>query len=260
MSIVIKKYNQEAEETGEQKLSSAVFGVKVKPELVHQAVVAQQANSRQVLAHAKGRSEVRGGGKKPWKQKGTGRARAGSSRSPIWIGGGVTFGPTKQRNFSLKINKKMKRSALLMCLSDKVKENRLILLDKIELDKIETKKMNEILKKFENGFIKENKSKEKKDDTKKIKKESFSALLALGDKSENIIKSVRNLQKIGTVRSDGLNIVDILKYKYLITTTDAVKEIEKVYSVDKINKTKIIKIQNPKSQIPNKSKAPNPKS
>lgn len=229
MSIVIKKYNQEAEETGEQKLSSAVFGVKIKPELVHQAVVAQQANSRQILAHAKGRSEVRGGGKKPWKQKGTGRARAGSSRSPIWIGGGVTFGPTKERNFSLKINKKMKRSALLMCLSDKVKENRLILLDKIELDKIKTKKMNEILKKFENKFARKIESKEKKDGAKKVKKENFSALLALGDKSENIIKSARNLQKVGTVRSDGLNIVDILKYKYLITTVDSVKKIEKIY-------------------------------
>ena len=231
--IKVKFYNQEAEETGEQKLSSAVFGVKIKPELVHQAVVAQQANSRQVLAHAKGRSEVRGGGKKPWKQKGTGRARAGSSRSPIWIGGGVTFGPTKERNFSLKINKKMKRSALLMCLSDKVKENKLILLDKIELDKIKTKKMNEILKKFENKFIKKVESKKEKDGPpaggKKIKKENFSALLALGDKSENIIKSTRNLQKVGTVRSDGLNIVDILKYKYLITTVDSIKKIEKIY-------------------------------
>lgn len=233
MSIFIKKYNQKAEEIGEEKLNPAVFGVKIKPELVHQAVVIQQSNSRQVLAHTKDRGEVRGGGKKPWKQKGTGRARAGSNRSPIWKGGGITFGPTKQKNFSKKINKKMKTNALLMCLSDKVKESRLILLDKIELTEIKTKKMNEILKKFENKFAKKNKN-ESREENKKNKKESFSALLALDNKSEKIIKSARNLPKIGTIRNNSLNIVDILKYKYLITTIDAVKEIEKVYSVDKI--------------------------
>ncbi|MEA2088792.1 MAG: 50S ribosomal protein L4 [Patescibacteria group bacterium] len=231
--IKVKFYNQEAKEIGEQKLSSAVFGVKIKPELVHQAVVAQQANSRQVLAHAKGRSEVRGGGRKPWKQKGTGRARAGSSRSPIWIGGGVTFGPTNQRNFSLKINKKIKKSVLLMCLSDKVKDDKLILLDKIELDEIKTKKINNILKKFESKFAKKIESKKEKDNPpaggKKIKKENFSALLALGDKSEKIVKSAKNLRKIGTVRNNSLNIVDILKYKYLITTVDSIKEMEKKY-------------------------------
>ncbi|MCK4745012.1 50S ribosomal protein L4 [Candidatus Parcubacteria bacterium] len=228
MSIVVKKYNQQLDEIGKQELNSAVFGVKAKPALIKQVVVAQQANSRQVLAHAKDRSEVRGGGKKPWKQKGTGRARAGSSRSPIWIGGGVTFGPTKERNFSLKINKKMKKKALFMCLSDKVKNEKIILFDKIELEKIQTKKIVEILKKIDAKIIssKIEKSDEKKNRSKKRKD---SVLLILTDKSENIVKSTRNIPNIKTIKSDCLNVVEVLKYKYLIITVNAVKEIEKVY-------------------------------
>ncbi|MCK4554466.1 50S ribosomal protein L4, partial [Candidatus Parcubacteria bacterium] len=118
MSISVKIYNQKAEAVGDIKLSDKVFGVKANEPLVHQAMVAQMSNERQVLAHTKDRSEVRGGGRKPWKQKGTGRARAGSIRSPIWKGGGVTFGPRKDRNFSKNINKKMKQNAMLMVLSD----------------------------------------------------------------------------------------------------------------------------------------------
>ena len=226
--ISVKLYNQKVDEIGKQELNSAVFGVKAKPALIKQVVVAQQANSRQVLAHAKDRSEVRGGGKKPWKQKGTGRARAGSSRSPIWIGGGVTFGPTKERNFSLKINKKMKKKALFMCLSDKVKNEKIILFDKIELEKIQTKKIVEILKKIDAKIIssKIEKSDEKKNRSKKRKD---SVLLILTDKSENIVKSTRNIPNIKTIKSDCLNVVEVLKYKYLIITVNAVKEIEKVY-------------------------------
>lgn len=219
--IVVKKYNQQVDEIGTQELNSKIFGVKAKQELIKQVVVAQQANSRQVLAHAKDRSEVRGGGKKPWKQKGTGRARVGSNRSPIWIGGGVTFGPTKERNFSLKINKKMKKKALFMCLSDKVKNTKIILFDKIKLEEIKTKKIVEILKKIDEKII------NSKD--KKIKKTKNDILFIIDNKSENIVKSTRNISEIGTIRADCLNTIEILKYKYLITTIDAVKKIEKTY-------------------------------
>jgi len=141
----VNLYNQEGKEIGKAELTSEIFDVKLNSNLVHQAVVAQTANKRQVLAHTKDRSEVRGGGKKPWRQKGTGRARHGSIRSPLWRGGGITFGPTNERNFSLKINKKAKRKALLMCLSDKAKNERIILVDNLELAEAKTKKFFQIL-------------------------------------------------------------------------------------------------------------------
>ena len=122
-SLKIKVYTQDGKETKELALNPAVFGVAVKESVVHQVMVAQMANSRVAIAHTKTRAEVRGGGRKPWKQKGTGRARHGSTRSPIWVGGGVTFGPRSDRNFSQKVNKKMKTKALFMCLSDKVNNN-----------------------------------------------------------------------------------------------------------------------------------------
>ena len=130
MSIKIKIYNQNAEAAGEMELSPKVFGVKVNHDLIHQAVVTQMANERQVIAHTKDRSEVRGGGRKPWAQKGTGRARHGSSRSPIWIGGGVTFGPRNDRNFKMRLNRKMKQNAMLMALSDKAAGDNFIVFDK----------------------------------------------------------------------------------------------------------------------------------
>ena len=238
-NIKIKLYNQKAEEVGEERLDEAIFGVKVNPVLVHQAVIAQKANSRSVLAHTKDRSQVRGGGRKPWRQKGTGRARAGSTRSPIWIGGGVTFGPIKARNFSQKINKKMKQKALLMALSDRVKHEKMVLVDKIKIDKIKTKKMAGILKGFYDKVIKEDAIAKKKDNKnfKKDKsqnqgKQSVSypkILLVLGEKDEKVIKSVRNLKKIGVIGAENLNVVDILKYEYLLTTVEAVKKIEKLY-------------------------------
>src|SRR3989339_389516 len=133
MSIEVKIYNQKAEETGNLTLKDKVFGVKLNETLVHQAAVTQAANNRQVLAHTKTRAEVRGGGKKPWKQKGTGRARAGSSRSPIWIGGGVTFGPLKERNFKKDINKKMKQKAMFMVISDRVASEAMAILDEVKM-------------------------------------------------------------------------------------------------------------------------------
>jgi len=145
MSIKINVYNQAAEQVGDIKLSDKVFGIKLNEALIHQAMVTQMANERQVLAHTKDRSEVRGGGKKPWRQKGTGRARAGSSRSPIWIGGGVTFGPTKDRNFKKKINQKMKQKAILMVFSDKAVSENIAVLDKIETSEFKTKIFDGIL-------------------------------------------------------------------------------------------------------------------
>jgi len=138
-------YNQEGEEIKKVDLPSEIFDIELNSDLVHQVVVAQMSNSRKVIAHTKDRSEKRGGGRKPWRQKGTGRARHGSIRSPIWRGGGVTFGPTKDRNFSKKINKKMKQGALLMTLSSKIKEDEFVLLDKIELTEGKTKLMNEMI-------------------------------------------------------------------------------------------------------------------
>src|SRR3989338_6359607 len=144
--IQTKLYDQTGKEIGIVDLPDAIFCVPISEALVHQVVVAQHANARTVVAHTKGRAEVRGGGRKPWKQKGKGRARHGSSRSPIWIGGGVTFGPTNERNFSQRINKKMKQAALKMALSDKAKEDRLIVVDKIVLKSPKTKEMVRILK------------------------------------------------------------------------------------------------------------------
>ena len=163
--LKVSVYNQKVEPVGEMKLSDKIFGVKTNAVLVHQAMVAQMGNERQVLAHTKGKGEVRGGGKKPWRQKGTGRARAGSSRSPIWRGGGVTFGPTKDRNFSKNINKKMRQKAMLMVLSDKVASGRLAVLDKLEAEEYKTKVFDKMLKGFEK-IGKNLKEKADKKDTK----------------------------------------------------------------------------------------------
>lgn len=203
-----KVYNMEGQEVGEKELNPDIFGLPINEGLIHQAVVAQLAGSRQMLSHTKDRSQVRGGGRKPWKQKGTGRARHGSIRSPLWVGGGVTFGPTKDRNFSQKINKKAKRKALLMSLSDKVVNNNLILLEKFELAEIKTKKTAEVINNLPIS--------------KKI-------LLVLAEKNEKIIKSVKNLPKVATIGADNLNVVDVLKNNFLVITLDSLSKIEKRY-------------------------------
>jgi len=196
----------QGEKVGEEKLNPALFGVEVKVGLIHQAVVAQMANRRQVLAHTKDRGEVRGGGRKPWKQKGTGRARHGSIRSPLWVGGGVTFGPTKERVFKQKINKKMKRKALLMCLSGRAKEEKIVLVDKLELDNFKTKKFLEILNKLPN----------------KGKK----TLLILEKVDKKIIKSAANIPYVKTIEARGLNVIDVLQYDYLMSSLDALHATE----------------------------------
>ncbi|KKQ60394.1 MAG: 50S ribosomal protein L4 [Parcubacteria group bacterium GW2011_GWE2_38_18] len=216
----VKIYNQQAEQVGEQELSTKAFELKVNESLVHQSVVTQLANERQVLAHTKGRSDVRGGGKKPWKQKGTGRARAGSSRSPIWIGGGVTFGPLKDRNFTKKINKKMKQQAIFMALSDKFAHNSLTILDKIEISEYKTKVFNNIISAIEQKVFN---TREKEAPTKKTKR---SVLIVLNEKTDTTVISGRNLAGVEIINLNNINIVDLLKYKELILTADAVKKLE----------------------------------
>lgn len=204
--LTVKVYNMQGEVVGEEKLNPALFGVEIKAGLVHQAVVAQFANRRQVLAHTKDRGEVRGGGRKPWRQKGTGRARHGSIRSPLWVGGGVTFGPTKERVFKQKINKKMKRKTLLMCLSDRATDGKIILLDKLELDGFKTKRFLEILNKLPN------------------KEKTTLLVLAGGDKK--VIKSAANLPRVKTIEARGLNVIDVLHYEYLMMPLESLRAME----------------------------------
>lgn len=204
-------YNADGKKVETAKLLPEIFDVKMNIDLVHQAVVAQLANSRKVIAHAKDRSEIRGGGRKPWRQKGTGRARHGSIRSPIWRGGGATFGPTKKRVFVKKINKKMKRKALFMVLTSKLKDDELILLDKLELKEPKTKLMAEILKNL-------------KSTTQKSK-----FLIIIPKKDESIIRANKNIAYTKTLRADSLNILDLLSFKYLLLPKESIKVIEKTY-------------------------------
>src|SRR3989344_6504158 len=178
----VKLYNQLGEETGSVELLDAIFNIPLNHDLVHQAIVTQMANSREILAHAKGRGEVRGGGKKPWRQKGTGRARHGSIRSPIWKGGGVTHGPLKEKIYSKKINKKAKRKALFMALSSKARDGQLAVLDLISLDEIKTKKMKEVFDKISSVLV----------GYKKDKKKNDSILLVQPDSDKNLVRTSRN--------------------------------------------------------------------
>lgn len=201
-------YSQSGEKIGSVELPDAIFNVAVNPNLVHQAVVTQMANARKPLAHAKGRGEVRGGGKKPWRQKGTGRARHGSIRSPIWKGGGVTHGPTKEKVYSKKINKKAKRKALAMALSSKAKDGELLVLDSISLDAAKTKKMKEIFDKIP---------------------AKGSILLVQPDSNKDLVRATKNLSFVDLVRADNLNLIDILEKKYLVLLKEAIPVIEKTY-------------------------------
>ncbi|MEA3463515.1 MAG: 50S ribosomal protein L4 [Patescibacteria group bacterium] len=244
MPTKINIYNQKAEKVGDIKLSDNVFGVKANEPLAHQAMVAQMSNKRQVLAHTKDRSEVRGGGRKPWRQKGTGRARAGSTRSPIWKGGGVTFGPRKDRNFTKNINKKMKQNAMLMVLSDRVKSRNFVVLDKLEVEGFKTSVFNKMIEGLEKNVLGMRKQKatasagqaesrkqkidKEKSDTK-IKKEKRSVLV-INDKKDNKVKySGRNLAGVEIINLDNINILDLLKYRDLVLTVDGVKRLEERY-------------------------------
>ncbi|MBZ9577747.1 50S ribosomal protein L4 [Patescibacteria group bacterium] len=207
--MIVKVYDQKGKEVGEARLPKEIFKVKMNPDLVHQVALVQTANRRRKIAKTKGRAEVRGGGRKPWRQKGTGRARAGSIRSPIWRGGGVTFGPTTVKVFKKKIPKKMRRKALFMVLSAKAKENLLLVLDKLEIEKAKTKAMAEILNKL---FLKKG-----------------SGLVVLLRKDKNIIKATRNIPKTATMQAKDLNVLDLLSYKYLVMPKEAIKIIKDTF-------------------------------
>lgn len=225
-------YNIKAEKVGEAELAPSIFEVPVKEEVVRQALIAQMANSRNILAHTKGRADVRGGGRKPWKQKGTGRARHGSIRSPLWIGGGVTFGPTNERNFEIKINKKVKKKALNMVLSDKVLNGKIVLLDALKLEEARTKKMKEVLNNFKNIMG----DKEGEDGINTLLTPlkggmSRKILMLYTNKAENLIKAGRNIEKLKVIGANNLNIRDLLEYEYVIMEEAGLEVIEKLYSV-----------------------------
>ena len=238
MPIKINIYNQKGEAGGELKLSDRVFGQEMNIGLVHQALITQLANERQVLAHTKGRGDVRGGGKKPWRQKGTGRARAGSSRSPIWIGGGVTFGPSKDRNFKKKINKKMRQKALCMVLSDKIKNENMMIIDDLKADGYKTKAMADMVKsltvkisevKAPAASVEKSAKKATAKDNKSRKLKKISALVLNDKKDEEAHYSVRNISGVKYLNLDNINIFDLLKYRDLILTKNAIKSLEERY-------------------------------
>ena len=197
----------EGKEVGTLELNDAVFGVEVNEHLVHRAVVSQLANNRQGTQKAKTRSEVSGGGKKPWRQKGTGHARQGSTRAPQWTGGGVVFAPTP-RDYSFKMNRKEKRLALKSALTSRVQENKLVVLDELKLNEIKTKNMKAVL------------------DNLKVS----GALIVLNENDQNVVMSAKNLEGVKTVLTNTINVFDILKYKTVVVTKAAVAEIEEVYA------------------------------
>jgi len=202
-------YNQQGEKIEEIELPKEIFNVKMNSDLLHQVVVSQMANKRRIIANTKDRSEVSGGGRKPWRQKGTGRSRHGSRRSPIWKGGGVTFGPKKERNFKKDIPKKMQRKALMMALSTKVQNNFIFFLDKIVLENMKTKLMAEIIKRF----LKNDKS----------------CLIVLPGVEKNIIKAANNIPKTKTIEARNLNCLDLLSYKHLIFLKESINVIKETF-------------------------------
>ena len=203
----VSVYNMEGKEVGTIELNDAVFGVEVNEHLVHMAVVAQLANKRQGTQKAKTRSEVSGGGRKPWRQKGTGHARQGSTRAPQWTGGGVVFAPTP-RDYTIRLNKKEKRLALKSVLSICVNENKFIVLDELKFDEIKTKKMQAVL------------------DALNVSK----ALVVLNENDTNVVKSASNIANIQTALTNTINVYDILKYNTVVVTKAAVATIEEVYA------------------------------
>lgn len=203
----VSVYNMEGKEVGKLELNDAVFGVKINEHLVHMAVVQTLANKRQGTQKAKTRAEVSGGGRKPWRQKGTGHARQGSTRAPQWKGGGVVFAPVP-RDYSFKLNKKEKRAALKSVLTSRVQENKMIVLDELKLEEIKTKKFKEVMNNL------------------KVEK----AMVVIGEQDQNVIISARNLPTISTAVVDNINVYDILKGDTLVITKDAVAKIEEVYA------------------------------
>ena len=203
----VSVYNIEGKEVGSIELNDAVFGVEVNEHLVHMAVVNQLANNRQGTQSAKTRSEVSGGGRKPWRQKGTGHARQGSTRSPQWTGGGIVFAP-KPRDYSFKMNKKEKRIALLSALSSKVADNKIVVLDSFNLDEVKTKKFAEVMSNL------------------KVDK----ALVVIEGENKNVVLSGRNIPTVKVSATNEINTYDVLKYETLVVTKAAVEKLEEVYA------------------------------
>lgn len=203
----VSVYNMEGNEVGKMELNDAVFGVEINEHLVHMAVVAQLANKRQGTQKAKTRSEVSGGGRKPWRQKGTGHARQGSTRAPQWTGGGIVFAPTP-RDYTITLNKKEKRAALKSALTSRVQENKFIVVDELALNEIKTKKFVEVMNNL------------------KVSK----ALVVLAEDDQNVIKSASNVASVKTANAGMINVYDILKYSTVVATKAAVEKIEEVYA------------------------------
>ncbi len=203
----VSVYNMEGKEVGTLELNDAVFGVDVNEHLVHMAVVSQLANKRQGTQKAKTRAEVSGGGRKPWKQKGTGHARQGSTRSPQWTGGGIVFAPTP-RDYTIRLNKKERRLALKSALTSRVNENKFIVVDELKFDEIKTKKFQNVLNSL------------------KVSK----ALVVVGEGSTNAVMSARNIAAVKTAFVNTINVYDILKYNTVVATKTAVAAIEEVYA------------------------------
>ena len=203
----VSVYNMEGKEVGTIELNDAVFGVEVNEHLVHMAVVAQLANKRQGTQKAKTRSEVSGGGRKPWRQKGTGRARQGSTRAPQWTGGGMVFAPTP-RDYTITLNKKEKRAALKSALTSRVNENKFVVVDELKFDEIKTKNFKAVMNNL------------------KVSK----ALVVLADNDQNTVLSARNIPEVKTSLVNTINVFDILKYNTVVATKAAVASIEEVYA------------------------------
>ena len=203
----VSVYNMEGNEVGTIDLNDAVFGVEVNEHLVHMAVVAQLANKRQGTQKAKTRSEVSGGGRKPWRQKGTGHARQGSTRAPQWTGGGVVFAPTP-RDYTIRLNKKEKRLALKSALTSRVLENKLIVVDELKFDEVKTKNFANVMNNLK----------------------ASKALVVLNENDANVVLSARNIPTVKTALTNTINVFDILKYNTVIVTKAAVAAIEEVYA------------------------------
>ncbi|OGH86503.1 MAG: 50S ribosomal protein L4 [Candidatus Magasanikbacteria bacterium RIFOXYC12_FULL_33_11] len=203
----IAMYNSKGEQSKDIELNDAIFATPINKEVVHQVYTAMRANARQPWADTKDRSEVSGGGKKPWKQKGTGRARHGSNRSPIWSGGGITFGPLSTRNYKQKINKKVNKLATCMCLSDKVSDNKMVVVDKFE-------------------FV--GKTKEVVNLAKKVLAEVRPTLVVLNEEStDENLKALRNIKNFKIVRAQDLNVLDLMNNQYLLISEEGIKFLEK---------------------------------
>lgn len=205
----ISLYNQDGKAVGELALNEALFGIKPNKALVHEVMTAQRNNARRAIANTKTKGEVSGGGKKPWKQKGTGRARQGSIRNPQWVGGGIAFGPTSERNFSQKVNKKAKRTALLMALSDKVADKKMIAIEAIKTESPKTKILAEMLKKLPLDR---------------------NTLLVAPASNPSLLRMVRNIPNAKLVTANSVNLQDVLTYRSIAFLKDAVAAFEKIYA------------------------------